>query len=134
VLGVDPGARRLGIAVSDAGCTIASGLETLKVRGAADAAEKVAEVARRRGVRRIVVGLPLNMNGSEGEGARLARRFAEVLSERCACEVVLWDERLTSAQARGELARLGRTPSREKGEVDRVAATLLLQSYLDSLK
>ncbi len=136
VLGVDLGARRVGIAVSDPGCTVASGLETLFVRGVAEAIERVAELAGRRGARLVVVGLPLNMNGSEGERAREARRFANLLGERTGSSVVLWDERLTSVQAKGELGRIRarRSASRDKAEVDRVAATILLQSYLDSLR
>ncbi len=136
VLGVDLGARRVGVALSDPSCTVASGLETLRVKSLTDAVALVAGLVIRRGVRRVVVGLPLNMNGSEGEKAREARQFAKLLSERIESPTVLWDERLTSVQARGELGRLGagRSVSRDKGRVDRVAATLLLQSYLDSRK
>lgn len=136
VLGVDLGARRVGIAVSDPGRSVASGLETLLVRGVTEAIGRVAELASRRGARLVVVGLPLNMNGSEGARAREARRFANSLGERTGSSVVLWDERLTSVQARGELGRMKarRSASRDKAEVDRVAATILLQSYLDSLR
>jgi putative Holliday junction resolvase len=136
VLGVDLGARRVGVAVSDTSRTVASGLETLNVKSMTEAVARVADLASRRGVSLVVVGLPLNMNGSEGQKAREARRFAGLLSEKTGTAAVLWDERLTSVQARGELGRLGagRSVSRDKGRVDRVAATLLLQSYLDSLK
>jgi putative Holliday junction resolvase len=136
VLGIDLGARRVGVAVSDPSCTVASGLETLRVKSLTDAVARVADLVSRRGVRVVVVGLPLNMNGSEGEKAREARQFADLLGERIESSTVLWDERLTSVQARGELGRLGarRSVSRDKARVDRVAATLLLQSYLDSLK
>jgi putative Holliday junction resolvase len=135
-LGVDLGTRRVGVAVSDPTCTVASGLETLRVKSLADAVALVAELVGRRAARRVVVGLPLNMNGSEGEKAREARQFAKLLGEKIDSPTVLWDERLTSVQARGELGRLGagRSASRDKARVDRVAATLLLQSYLDSLK
>lgn len=136
LLGVDLGARRVGIAVSDPACTVASGLDTLNVRSLAEALTQVAGLVDERCARRIVVGLPLNMNGSEGEKAKEARRFARLLAERTKSDVVLWDERLTSVQARGELGRLGagRSISRDKAKVDRVAATILLQSYLDSLR
>jgi putative Holliday junction resolvase len=136
VLGVDPGARRIGLAVSDPACTVASGLETLKVKNLRDAVNLVAELAEERKVRRVVVGFPLNMNGSEGERAKGARLFAKLLEERSGAPVILWDERLTSVQARAELGRLGvkGAGSRDKARVDRVAATILLQSYLDSLR
>lgn len=136
VLGVDPGARRIGLAVSDPACMVASGLETLKVKNLRDAVSLVARLAEERGVRRVVVGLPLNMNGSEGERAKEARLFAKLLEERSGAPVTLWDERLTSVQARAELGRLGMrgAATRDKAKVDRVAATILLQSYLDSLK
>jgi putative Holliday junction resolvase len=132
---VDLGARRVGLALSDPARVVASGLETLLVRGLGDAVEQVAGVVKERGVARVVVGLPLNMNGSEGEKAKEARRFAEALDQASGTDVVLWDERLTSVQAMGELGRLraGRSITRDKAAVDRVAATILLQSYLDSL-
>ena len=135
ILGVDLGARRVGVAISDPARTIASGLDTLLVKGLSDAAEKVALLANQRGATRVVVGLPLNMNGSEGEKALEARRFAASLGDTAGLRVVLWDERLTSVQAKGELGRInvGRSIGRDKAAVDRVAATILLQSYLDSL-
>lgn len=106
------------------------------VRSLAEAVDRVADLAASRGARRVIVGLPLNMNGSEGERAREARQFAKLLREKIDYAVLLWDERLTSVQARNELGRLGagRSVSRDKARVDRVAATILLQSYLDSLK
>jgi len=136
VLGVDPGARRIGIAVSDPTCTVASGLETLKVKNLRDAVSLVVGLAEERKVCRVVVGLPLNMNGSEGERAKEARQFAKLLEDKSGAPVILWDERLTSVQARAELGRLGvkGAGARDKARVDRVAATILLQSYLDSLK
>ena len=136
VLGVDLGERRVGVALSDPSCTVASGLETIAVRSLGEAVAQVADLATRRKAGRVVIGLPLNMNGSEGERARGARQFARLLSDRIESGVVLWDERLTSVQARGELGRLGagRSVSRDKARVDQVAATILLQSYLDSLK
>jgi putative Holliday junction resolvase len=134
VLGVDPGARRIGLAVSDPECTVASGLDTLRVKSLREAVSLVTRLAEERGVRKVVVGFPLNMNGSEGERAREARTFAKLLEDMSGADVVLWDERLTSAQARGELGRLGvrGAAARDKARVDRVAATILLQSYLDS--
>lgn len=136
VLGVDPGARRIGLAISDPDCLVAAGMETLRVKSLREAVSLVAGLAEERGVRKVVVGFPLNMNGSEGERAREARTFAKLLEEKSGAAVVLWDERLTSAQARGELGRLGvrGAAARDKARVDRVAATILLQSYLDSRK
>ena len=136
VLGVDLGTRRVGVAASDPGRVVASGLDTLIVGSRSQAVELVAGLAGERGVSRIVVGLPLNMNGSEGKKALESREFAELLGDVTGLPVSLWDERLTSVEALGVLGRAGagRAVRKDKGKVDRVAVTILLQSYLDSLR
>jgi putative Holliday junction resolvase len=86
----------------------------------------------RHEVERVVMGLPLRMDGSEGESARLARKLAARVHEATQLEVVLWDERLTSRAAERALAEAGTRGQKRKQAVDAVAAALLLQSYLDA--
>ena len=97
ILAVDWGERRIGLAVSDPQCIIATGLPTLVVRGPADALARVALIAAEREVERIVVGLPLLMSGERGEAAENAQHFADALAERTGIAVDTYDERLTSA-------------------------------------
>jgi len=134
ILAVDWGERRMGFAVSDPTGTLATGIPTEEVDG---------DEARLRAVERqvahfhaveIVVGLPISMDGTEGPQAERVRAFMDALVERVDVPVTAWDERLTSVQAEAALREQGRCPSRERGQVDRVAATLLLQNYLDSLE
>ena len=132
VLGVDPGARRIGLALSDEEACIASPHATLQARNAEHAAQMVCDVAREQGVRTVVVGLPLNLDGSDGDAALRARRFAKRLRELTSVEVVLWDERLSSQQADRALGDAGVRGRKRRGLTDRIAAALVLQSYLDA--
>jgi putative Holliday junction resolvase len=131
-LGVDPGSRRIGLALSDEERIIASPLETVQVssreQGARDVAARVAE----HEVTQIVVGHPLRLDGSEGEAAKLARWFADRLHALTKVPVELWDERLSSAGAQRALSSAGLSAKQQRGKVDRVAAAMLLQSYLDA--
>jgi putative Holliday junction resolvase len=132
VLGIDPGARRIGLALSDPEGQFASPLPAVVAHGADEIVRKLAaEVARCQAVR-VVMGLPLRLDGSEGESARLARRLAERLQAETGLPVVLWDERLTSRAAQRTLNETGTRRSRRKQAVDSIAAALLLQSYLDA--
>ncbi len=130
ILAVDFGRRRVGLAVSDELGLTAQGMPTVQVTGARQALTAVTDVALRWGVVEIVVGLPLNMDGSIGPMARATQTFAEALRAETGVKVTCWDERLTSVSARRSLIEMGRRRRREKGEVDRIAATLLLETYL----
>ena len=105
LLGVDPGARRIGLALSDEDAQIASPHSTVEVQGLERALREVAALAARLEAERVVVGLPLRLDGSEGEAARRARKFAERLGALTQLPIVLWDERLTTAAAERALAR-----------------------------
>jgi putative Holliday junction resolvase len=128
LLAVDHGTRRMGIAVADTVTGIAFARPALRGR---EQARAVAALARAEGAQRIVVGLPLNMDGSEGPQAAAARNLGEQLAA-IGLEVVYVDERLSSFQAAERLAAAGRRPSRESGELDSAAATIILQQYLDT--
>jgi putative Holliday junction resolvase len=132
ILAVDWGERRVGVAVSDPTGLIARSLPTLEVRSEAQAVSAVLEVAGREEATRIVVGHPLNLDGSRGRAADTAERFARRLGEGTPIPVELWDERLTSAQAMRTVRETGERLRGRKGRIDARAAEHLLQSYLDT--
>ncbi len=131
ILGVDFGERRVGLALSDPAGLIAQGLETRETKNAAETLESIAAIAEADEVLEIVLGLPVNMDGSSGEMAGKVEAFAGQLRERVSCEVRTWDERLTSISARRAMNEMGMETRGNKGSLDRIAATLLLQNYLD---
>src|SRR5687768_6800838 len=99
VLGIDPGARRIGLALSDPEGQFALPLEAVQARGTEHVVQQLVAEAARRQAERLVIGLPLRLDGSEGESARLARKLAERLHAATGLPVVLWDERLTTRAA-----------------------------------
>ena len=131
VLGVDVGTVRVGLATSDESRTVATPLATVQ-RGARDLWERVQAEATQRDVRLAVVGLPLRLDGTEGDAARDARHFADALQARLHLDVELWDERFTTALAERHLVSAGMRRGRRRRAIDAVAAALLLQSWLDA--
>jgi len=134
VMAIDYGDARIGLAFSDLTATMCGDAFTISERSADRAVEKIADEASGRGVSKIVLGLPKNMDGSEGERAMLSRAFSEKLREKTGLEVILWDERLSSVSAHGILHANGRKMKSHRKNVDAVAASLILESYLGSLK
>ena len=132
VMAIDYGDRRIGIAVSDALRTICGDAFTLREWDMERAARTVAEEAAARGVDTLVLGLPKNMDGSEGPRAALSREFAAMLEEKTGLRVVLWDERRSSVEAHAILHANGRKMKDHRKNVDAVAATLMLEGYLAS--
>lgn len=134
VVAFDVGAKRTGVAVSDASGTLARPLETLA--GADVVARAVALIERLArgdgGLAAVVVGLPLRSDGSETQGTPLARAFATALSRRVETPVVLQDERLSSVEAESRLAVNERDWRRRKRKIDAAAAAVILQDYLDA--
>jgi putative Holliday junction resolvase len=130
-LGVDPGSVRIGVAVSDEDGMLASPLATVDARKP-DAAREVADHARREDAKEIVIGLPLTLAGKEGDAARRARALAKAIAKHTDVPLVMWDERLTTAEATRALAASEVRGKKRRAMVDRVAATVLLQSYLDA--
>lgn len=135
VLCIDYGERRIGIAVSDPTRTIAQPLPTIqRRRGKRPPYSRIVQLVEEYDVESIVIGLPLDAAGDEGEAAAATREFGEALRGRTGLVVSYLDERFSSARAQRELTRLElpATARREKGRVDAMAALLLLQSYLDA--
>jgi putative pre-16S rRNA nuclease len=127
VLALDPGSRRVGLAVSDPDRRVALGLPTFERNRGTKLVDHLRNLLQAYGVERIVVGHPRTMRGEEGQEARRAAALARRLRRELGLEVQLWDERLTTA-AGLRVLRGSRAP---KGARDRLAAILLLQSYLD---
>ena len=132
ILGVDFGHARIGIAVSDELGMLAHPVKTIPA--SRDAAKQIAEIVREKNAERVVIGLPRHMNGSVGEAAGEALAFAGELRKLLPCEVVTWDERLTTIAANRALRDGGRKTRDSKNIVDQVAAQMILQGYLDGLQ
>ena len=135
LLGVDFGDVRTGLAVSDAARFLASGLETIKPGSMTKTAAAVAEAAVTHSVVGIVVGLPVNMNGSHGERAEHARMFAAMLDELLPqLPIVLLDERMTTMAASRFLNETNTRGQKRKQVIDTLSAQIILQNALDRLK
>jgi putative holliday junction resolvase len=131
LLGLDFGTRRIGIAVCDVEQRYASPLENYRrSRPQADALY-LAQAAREQQATGLVVGLPMHMGGEEGQSARAARRFGEWAKTVTGLPCVFWDERLSSALADEYMREAGLSPKKRKLRRDKVAAQIMLQSYLD---
>ena len=132
ILGVDFGRARIGIAVSDELGMLAHPVETIPARE--NAAKRIDEIVREKDVERVVIGLPRHMNGSMGEAAGEVLVFADKLRKLLPCEVVVWDERLTTIAANRALREGGQKTRTSRSFVDQVAAQMILQGYLDGLQ
>ena len=130
-LGVDLGTRRIGLAISDARGTVATPYATLERTNDEHDAKAIAEVASAEEAKLIVLGHPLMLDGTRGDAAAVAEAFAAKLKES-GIRVTLWDERLTTKQAESSLKRRGMKGRERRAVVDKIAAQVLLQSYLDT--
>ncbi|PYL04577.1 MAG: Holliday junction resolvase RuvX [Verrucomicrobia bacterium] len=133
VLGVDLGQARTGVALSDELRMLAHPLETIENSSAEKVARRVRQIVAEKEVDCVVVGLPRQMNGSLGPAAEKAQQFVEKLRSLISCEVVTWDERLSTVAAERALRDAGRKTRETRGIRDQVAAQIILQSYLDRL-
>lgn len=135
VLGIDLGEARVGVAISDGLGLLAHPRETIAVdRGRPEATlKRVAEIAAREDIGTVVVGLPRNMNGTDGPASAKARAFAEALRAKlpAGCEVRLLDERMTTVAAQKALHSSGRNTKQSRAVIDQVAAQMILQTFLD---
>ena len=134
ILAIDYGDTRTGVAVSDATGTLAGETWVITSTSQKSVADMIAAEVSARGVARIVVGYPKNMNGTIGPRAERSGQFAELLREKCGVEVVLWDERMTTISAGRILSDAGRYGKKRKNTIDAVAASLILEGYLLHLK
>src|SRR5207253_3440788 len=131
ILAIDFGMKRMGLAVSDALGITAQGLPTLERTRIADDVGRIRELIEEYSVARVVLGNPVGHSGNPTAMSGRVAEFAEKLRRRLGCPVELWDERLTSVEAGRMLRQSGMGTLKRKRAVDRVAATLLLQAYLD---
>ena len=131
-LGLDAGTVRVGLAAADPTGTLASAVAVVPRHPAAALWDRVRREASQRGATVVVVGLPRELDGSEGPAAEDARRLAAAAHEETGLPVEMWDERFTSAQAERELIAVGMRRSRRRQAVDGVAAALMLQGWLDA--
>ena len=132
VLGVDYGERRTGVAISDESRTIAFPRETLDCPRVEQAAAAVARIAAAEKVAEIVVGYPLNMNSTKGPRAARTEEFLAELARRTAVPLRRWDERLSTKVAEAVLIEAGTSRAKRRGVVDKLAAQVILQNYLDA--
>lgn len=131
ILAVDPGSKRVGLALSDPSETIAQPLATVAAEPDETLATRLAQVARANEATRIIVGLPLRLDGTHGPEASAARRLAASIRQASGLPVELVDERLTTAAADRALIEGGVKRRQRRKDIDRVAATMLLQGHLD---
>ena len=136
ILGVDFGDTRTGVAVSDISRFLATGIGYISPGGIEKTADKIAEIAREQKVGAIVVGLPKNMDGSEGFRAERCREFASLLFEKLEKQIpiAMMDERLTTMSASRYLNETNTRGSKRKGVIDTLSAQIILQNALDRLK
>ncbi|HEU5124034.1 MAG TPA: Holliday junction resolvase RuvX [Verrucomicrobiae bacterium] len=133
ILALDHGTRRVGVAISDELKMIAQPLEFIPAEPFGDFLARLKQILREKEVELILLGMPRNMDGSYGPAALKVQEFAAVLKDNTAIPIKLWDERLTSAQAQRFLIQGNVRREQRKEKVDKTAAAILLQSYLDSL-
>ena len=131
MLALDVGKKRIGLAVSDELGLTAQGIETLARTRIREDLDKLKQIAARWNVQLLLVGRPLHMSGDESRQSEYTREFADRLQRQLALPLVYWDERLSSAEAERLLRAGGASLTQRKKAVDRLAATLLLESYLD---
>ena len=134
VMAIDYGDQRIGLAVSDLLGVLAGEAWTMNEWNRERAALRIAEEARKREVGTLVLGLPKNMDGTEGPRAALSRQFKSMLEETSGLPVVLWDERRSSIEAHAILHAAGKKERVHRKSVDAVAASLILEGYLGSLR
>lgn len=134
IMGIDYGDARTGVALSDLLCSIVGSTTVVPSRNTQKAVADIVRIAKDNEVGLIVVGLPRNMDGSEGNRAELCREFGQTLHQATGLEVVMWDERRTTVEAHNILSQHNYHGQKRKNTVDAVAASLILEGYLNSLK
>lgn len=133
-MGLDLGTKTIGVAISDELGWTAQGIETIRRHGGTDdkVMTRLAQLINEYDVSEIVLGYPKNMNGTIGERGQASEEFAEILKAKFKLPVLLWDERLTTVSAERMLIEADVSRKKRKTVIDKLAAVLILQSYLDS--
>ena len=131
ILALDIGTVRIGIATSDIMEIIASAYEVYRRKNDAEDVKHVVEIIKNLSVGEVVIGLPLKMDGSEGTSVEMAKSFGEELSKHVNVPIVYQDERLSTVEAERILIESGMRREKRKGKIDSIAATIILQTYLD---
>ncbi len=131
ILALDVGERRIGVALSDALNITAQGLETIKIGKKKDALQEIRDLAKEHGVSKIIIGLPFNMDGTKGTAAGLVEEFVGMLKKETPVPIEMIDERLTTLQGERVLLEADLSRKKRKAVIDKIAAQLILQNYLD---
>ena len=134
VLGLDVGSKTIGVAVSDELGIIAQGVTTLKRKGVNHDITQLLKVIEEQRAEKVVVGLPKNMNGSLGQSAKMVLTLLEELEKSVDIPVITWDERLSTVAAERALLEADMSRKKRKKVIDKVAALIILQGYLDNQK
>ena len=134
IMGIDYGDARTGVALSDLLCTLVGSTCVVPSRNREKALADIVRIAKEQEVGHIVVGLPRNMDGTEGIRAELCREFASALEQATGLPVTMWDERRTTVEAHNILSQHNYHGQKRKNTVDAVAASLILEGYLNSMK
>jgi len=131
LLGIDYGKKRIGLALSDPTGTICSPLDTLENKSMEKAARQIAQLAKEKQVDEFVLGLPLNMDGSEGPSAQAAKHLGKLLNKLSNLTVHMWDERLSTVEAERAMLEADMSRKKRARRIDKVAACMILKSFLD---
>lgn len=131
LLGLDVGTKTVGTAVSDSGCRIASPLKTVQRKGKLLEISDIRTIISEYSVKSLIIGLPMHMNGDEGEKCEYVSAYATALVESLNIPILLWDERMSTMSAERLLLEGDMSRARRKEHIDAVAASIILQSFLD---
>lgn len=137
ILGLDYGSKTVGVAISDQMLITAQGLEIIRRESEGKIRktyQRIEQICKEYGVEKIVLGNPKNMDGTDGQRVKKTVEFKENLERRTSLPVILWDERLTSVSAHNVMNETGVKKNREKDYVDQIAAMIILQNYLESIR
>ena len=134
IMGLDVGTKRIGVAVSDESCILAQGRETVERTSDSQAVARIAEIAAQEGVGEVIVGLPIGMDGKIGKSAEKCIKFADMVSGSMGLPVKMWDERYSTKEAESVMIMASVRREKRRKVIDKMAAQLILQSYLDSLR
>ncbi|KJJ84990.1 Resolvase, holliday junction-type, YqgF-like protein [Candidatus Omnitrophus magneticus] len=131
VMALDIGTKNIGVAISDEMGIIAQGKETIRYTSDESTLIEIQKFVKDYSVGKIVISLPINMNGSSGERVEASRHIAEIIKIKLGIEIVFWDERLSTKEAETIMISAGISRYKRKKKIDKVAATIILQNYLD---